>query len=297
MWARSGWSSGDSPPEQRNRSRDDVQRRSQLVTEIGDHAAEAILLAAPRQRLGCDLPFPLQGSLDRTPCREVSRDFREPDQSPLRIPQRSEGDIRPEGRSITANPVSLPVVLARLRGRLEMRLGCAVFGAAIGVQQPQVRAFGLVPRPPLHQPCALAPAPDDPIRVHEKDGVVANVLSDQRVQQPGFQVPDVWRTQRLRGLARARRATAESGVTLLLLSPAPAGLILSEGHGSTGCVRIGRRLVGWRHVGVHHSGRRMRSRAPVDFTPDDWRTSAGGPGRSTEPNGRVHGSSPRLDAA
>jgi hypothetical protein len=95
--------------------------------------------------------------------------------------------------------VPLAVVLAVLGSEHEVRFGCAVFRTAVGIEEPQMRAFSLLLRPPLHQARPFAPAADDTVHVQEEDRVVAYVLGDQRVENVGIEPGHLRGAQRLRG--------------------------------------------------------------------------------------------------
>ncbi len=60
-----------------------------------------------------------------------------------------------------------------------MVFGGPVLRAPIGVENTKVCTLHLVSCPPLDQACALAPVGDDPIRVHQEDGVVAHVVGER----------------------------------------------------------------------------------------------------------------------
>src|SRR5687767_2286925 len=68
-------------------------------------------------------------------------------------------------------------------GDREMRFGGAVLGAPVRVQEPKVRTFGLVLRPPLHQTGAFAPYPDNPVEVEDEHRVFAAIVGERRAGQ------------------------------------------------------------------------------------------------------------------
>ena len=88
-------------------------------------------------------------------------------------------------------------VLSGLRRLLQMCLCSPVFCAAVGIKHSQVGAFGLLLRPPLQQAGTFTPALDDAVSIHQKDGVVPDVLGNQRVDEVRVQTFDFGRAQLL----------------------------------------------------------------------------------------------------
>ena len=67
-------------------------------------------------------------------------------------------------RAVAADPITFPVVLTGVCRHLQVFLGRTVLGTTVFIQHAAGGTLGLLFRPPLHQPGALAPASDDAIR-------------------------------------------------------------------------------------------------------------------------------------
>lgn len=85
------------------------------------------------------------------------------------------------------------------------------FRNAVWIDQTQMCALSLFFRPPFHQARAFAPALNDAVAVHQEQGVVAQVLGDEGVDEVGVQPLDLGSTP---VLGRRRSATCNGGLTL-----------------------------------------------------------------------------------
>jgi hypothetical protein len=175
---------GQRPPdlelEQLVVSEDGVDRRADLVADgrqkfrarrsVGDGRLTSGFGRRGRRRKEC-IGFAARG--------EIACYVRKTDQLTRLAPQSRDGDAAPELRAVASNATPFAGVLSPLDGGVEVLLGRSVLTAAIGIEQSQVRALGLILHPALERSCAFTPEGDPALGVEEENGIIPHVVGEQ----------------------------------------------------------------------------------------------------------------------